>query len=90
VQVGNLKKSNIFEIQFEVRFKILITMPKNIMVFWDVIPFSLAEWYQCFRGMAVPIYRSEDFSFFLKMTGLYFYTMHYVLCLRISHVFWYL
>jgi len=73
-----------------VRFKILTEIPTNIMVFWDVIPFSLADRYQRFRGMAVSVCRREDFAFFLTMTGLYFYTTHYVLCLCISHVIYYL
>ena len=85
IQRCQQSSTNIFEFQFDVRFKILMAMPTNIMVFWDVIPFSLADRYQYFRGMAVSIYKTEDFSFFLTMTGLYFYTTHYVLCLRISH-----
>jgi hypothetical protein len=79
-----MNSTNIFEFQFDVRFKIPIAMPTNIMVFWDVIPFSLADRYQHFRGMAVSIYTTEGFSFFLTMTGLYFYTTHNVLCLCIS------
>jgi hypothetical protein len=52
-------------------------MLTNIMVFLDVIPFSLAGRHPHFRGMGVSVFRREDLSFFLIMTGLYCYTKHY-------------
>jgi hypothetical protein len=64
----------------------LMAMPTDIMVFWDVIPFSLAERYQNFRVMDISIYSREDFSFFLIMTDLYFYTTDCIMCLCISPI----
>lgn len=75
--------TNIFEFQFDVRFKIFMAMPTNIMVFWDVIPFSLADTYQRFKGIAMSVYRREDFSFFLTMT---YITLSTTYCVYVFHM----